>query len=160
MVFAIRVEDPFDVTVQRSHHPIRANIVGPPRSATRIKASIAACHSGNLASFLGNVVTWVAASLRVTILRPSERAIGSSNSRAQPRSLMAPALLVELGLEAFGHPRLVAVGRFVAPWAGPCRRTTLAVKASAGALHRPSRYPRRGCLYRHLRAFRLERLRS
>jgi len=28
--------------------PIRANIVGPPDVATRIKASIAACHSAAL----------------------------------------------------------------------------------------------------------------
>jgi hypothetical protein len=36
--------------------PIRANIVGPFRSATSISASIAACHSGSAASFSGSPV--------------------------------------------------------------------------------------------------------
>jgi hypothetical protein len=36
--------------------PIRANIVGPFRSATRISASIAACHSGASCSALRSLV--------------------------------------------------------------------------------------------------------
>jgi hypothetical protein len=36
--------------------PMRANIVGPPDVATRIKASIAACHSAALCSALGSLV--------------------------------------------------------------------------------------------------------
>jgi hypothetical protein len=36
--------------------PIRANIVDPPGVATRIKASIAACHSGAVCSALGSLV--------------------------------------------------------------------------------------------------------
>ena len=42
--------------------PIRANMVGPPRSATSMSASIAACHSGRSDSFFGRLVMWVAAS--------------------------------------------------------------------------------------------------
>jgi hypothetical protein len=36
--------------------PIRANIVGPPLSATRISASMAACHSGAESSAFGSFV--------------------------------------------------------------------------------------------------------
>jgi hypothetical protein len=36
--------------------PIRANIVGPPSVATRIKASIAACHSAAVCSDFGSLV--------------------------------------------------------------------------------------------------------
>jgi hypothetical protein len=36
--------------------PIRANMVGPPRSATSMSASIAACHSGCADSFSGSPV--------------------------------------------------------------------------------------------------------
>jgi len=36
--------------------PIRANIVGPPDVATRIKASIAACHSAASCSAFGSLV--------------------------------------------------------------------------------------------------------
>jgi hypothetical protein len=40
MVLALGIKDPFDVTT-----PILANIVGPPVSAMRMSASMAACHS-------------------------------------------------------------------------------------------------------------------
>jgi hypothetical protein len=36
--------------------PIRANIVGPPDVATRINASIAACHSAASCSAFGSFV--------------------------------------------------------------------------------------------------------
>jgi hypothetical protein len=36
--------------------PIRANIVGPPLSATSISALIAVCHSGDALSLFGNAV--------------------------------------------------------------------------------------------------------
>jgi hypothetical protein len=36
--------------------PIRANIIGPPSVATRINASIAACHSGASCSALDSLV--------------------------------------------------------------------------------------------------------
>jgi hypothetical protein len=36
--------------------PIRASIVGPLRSATKIRASIAVCHSCAAASFFGSLV--------------------------------------------------------------------------------------------------------
>jgi len=36
--------------------PIRTNILGPPKSATRISASMAACHSGASCSALGSFV--------------------------------------------------------------------------------------------------------
>jgi hypothetical protein len=40
-VFAVRIEHPLDVAVQRPRMtPILANIVGPPDVATRIKASL------------------------------------------------------------------------------------------------------------------------
>jgi hypothetical protein len=42
--------------------PIRASIVGPPRSATRIMASIAACHSGASCSFFGSRAMYLPAS--------------------------------------------------------------------------------------------------
>jgi hypothetical protein len=45
MLFAGRVEHPLDVAVRGSHDTDAPNIVGPPGVATRIKASIAACHS-------------------------------------------------------------------------------------------------------------------
>jgi len=48
-LFAIGIEHPLNVTVQRPHDaeaPARGSIVGPPVSATRISASMAACHSG------------------------------------------------------------------------------------------------------------------
>jgi hypothetical protein len=50
--------------------PIRANMVGPPRSATSMSASIAACHSGRSDSFFGRLVMWVVASCSVSSLRP------------------------------------------------------------------------------------------
>jgi len=43
--WADRVVDALRLPEPSSPHPIQANIVGPPRSATRIRASIAACHS-------------------------------------------------------------------------------------------------------------------
>jgi len=49
--------------------PIRASIVGPPDVATRIKACIAACHSGASCSALGSLVMKVPASF-VTSSRP------------------------------------------------------------------------------------------
>src|SRR5881275_2674462 len=39
--------------------PIRANIVGPPDVATRIKASIAACHSAAWCSAFGSLVMYL-----------------------------------------------------------------------------------------------------
>jgi hypothetical protein len=54
LVLARRIEHPLDVTVKRP--PMRANIVGPPTVATRINASIAACHSGAVCLALGSLV--------------------------------------------------------------------------------------------------------
>jgi hypothetical protein len=73
--------------------PMRANIVGPPDSATGISASIAACHSAVSASFLGSLVASVAASSNVTSLRPSGSTIASSKRRLQDRLNLAPMLL-------------------------------------------------------------------
>jgi hypothetical protein len=73
--------------------PIRANMVGPPRSATSMSASIAACHSGSAASFFGRPVTYVAASRSVRSFSPSGRTIGSSNSRDHPSERGASQLL-------------------------------------------------------------------
>jgi hypothetical protein len=46
----IGIEYALNVSVQRSHAPMRANIVGPPSVATSIKASMAACHSAAVCS--------------------------------------------------------------------------------------------------------------
>jgi hypothetical protein len=46
LVLPRRVEHTFNAAVQALMTPIRANIVGPPNSATSIRPSIAACHSG------------------------------------------------------------------------------------------------------------------
>ena len=62
--------------------PMRANIAGPPRSATTIKASIAACHSGAAWTAFGSLVMKSPASRKVRRVRPSGRAIGSSKRRA------------------------------------------------------------------------------
>jgi hypothetical protein len=66
--------------------PMRANIVGPPNVATRIKTSIAVCHSAASCSAFGSLVIWVPASSSVTSWRPRGNGIGSSNDRFQPRS--------------------------------------------------------------------------
>jgi hypothetical protein len=66
--------------------PIRANIVGPPDVATRIKASMAACHSAASCSAFLSFVMYLPASSRVARLRPRGSGIGSSNRRFQPRS--------------------------------------------------------------------------
>jgi hypothetical protein len=50
--------------------PIRANIVGPPCSATSNSAFIAGCHSGASCSALGSLVMYSAASLNVSSARP------------------------------------------------------------------------------------------
>ncbi len=50
--------------------PMRANIVGPPNSATSISASIAACHSGDAASCFGSAMMYAAASLSVASVFP------------------------------------------------------------------------------------------
>src|SRR5437660_12251731 len=66
--------------------PIRANIVGPPDVATRIKASIAACHSAAWCSAFGSLVMYLPGSASVTSWRPRGNGIGSSKRRFQPRS--------------------------------------------------------------------------
>jgi hypothetical protein len=72
-----------------SSAPMRASIVGPPFVATRIKASIAACHSGASWPAFGSLP----ASSSVTSSRPRGRGIGSSNARFQPRSGTSPPFL-------------------------------------------------------------------
>jgi len=64
--------------------PMRANIVGPFRSATRMRASIAACHSGASCSALGSLVMYSAASRRVASGLLFGGRTGSSNFLAQP----------------------------------------------------------------------------
>src|SRR5258707_4159279 len=66
--------------------PMRENIVGPPDVATRIKASIAACHSAASCSDFGSFVMYLPASSRVTSWRPRGKGIDSSKRRCQPRS--------------------------------------------------------------------------
>jgi hypothetical protein len=126
--------------------PIRANIVGPPDVATKIRASIAACHSAASCSAFGSFVMKLPASSSVTRWRPPGSGIGSSNDRFQPRPLMAPTLLVELGSEAFGQPRYFVLFRLVTPRAGRpggrrrCRRVRLPT-ADRDGFHKPSRSP-------------------
>jgi hypothetical protein len=73
--------------------PMRASIVGPPRTA-RSNASIAVCHSVAACSALGNFAMYSPASLSVTSSRLLPRGprggtvIGSSNFLCQPRTLM------------------------------------------------------------------------
>src|SRR5258708_4320891 len=64
--------------------PIRANIVGPPSVATRIRASVAVCDSSASCSALGSFVMYSAASRSVMSWRPRAGGIGSSNGRFQP----------------------------------------------------------------------------
>src|SRR5258707_2242004 len=64
--------------------PTRASIVGPPDVATRIKASIAACHSAASCSAFGSLVMYLPASSRVTRRRPRGNGIGSLNGRFRP----------------------------------------------------------------------------
>jgi hypothetical protein len=57
-IFAIGIEHPLDVTVQRFSAfmtPIHAITVGPLRD-TSISTSIAACHSGREDSFFGRLM--------------------------------------------------------------------------------------------------------
>src|SRR5258705_13616120 len=65
---------------------MRANVVGPPDVATRINASIAACHSAAPCSAFGSFVMYVPASCSVTSWRPRGNGIGSSKRRFHPRS--------------------------------------------------------------------------
>jgi hypothetical protein len=50
-IFALGIEDPFDVTVQRLHDPDPRHHRGPAAAA-----SIAVCHSGKSDSFFGSFV--------------------------------------------------------------------------------------------------------
>ncbi len=56
VVFPVRIKHALDMTVNARMTPMRANIVGPPDVATRIKASIAACHSAASCSVFGSFV--------------------------------------------------------------------------------------------------------
>jgi hypothetical protein len=56
--------------------PMRANIVGPPRSATRIKASIAACPCAAVWTFFGSPMMYLPASRR------TQRAAAGQDDRA------------------------------------------------------------------------------
>ncbi len=129
--------------------PMRANIVGPPDVATRISASMAACHSAASCSAFGSLVIYLPASSRVTSWPPRGNRIGSSNRRCQPRLLMAPALLVELDFRALRHPRRHIVVNRVAlrtrssGRAHSCRRARLPT-VGQGDSHTPNRSPHKG----------------
>jgi hypothetical protein len=62
---------------------------------------------------------------------PSGSGIGSSNSRAQPRSLMAPALLIELDKHTLRQPRRFRSLRRIAPGT---RRTCATARAGVVAI--------------------------
>jgi hypothetical protein len=66
--------------------PMRANIVGPLRSATSMSSSMATCHSGNSASALGRLVMWSA-------VAKGDQA-PTSGQRDRLVELAAPAYLV------------------------------------------------------------------
>jgi hypothetical protein len=87
-VFPIGIELALDVAVQRSHNADPREHRGPPDVATRISASIAACHSGASCSAFGSFVMYLPASSSVTSWRPRGSVIGSSKGRFQPRSAM------------------------------------------------------------------------
>jgi hypothetical protein len=117
MLFAIGIENPFDVTVQCPHD---ANPRKHRRSAVafgdQIKVSTAVCHPSICCSAFGSFWIYLAASSRVTIWRPRGSGIGSSNLRFQPRSLMTPTLLVEFGPKTLWWPRRRIIVARVAPW--------------------------------------------
>jgi hypothetical protein len=54
VVFPSRIEHPLDAAIQRSHDADPRKHVGPPDVATRISASIAACHPGASCSAFGS----------------------------------------------------------------------------------------------------------
>ncbi len=66
--------------------PMRANSVGPPDVATRINASVAACHSLASCSAFGSCVMYRPASSSVTSWCPHGNGIGSSKGRRHPVS--------------------------------------------------------------------------
>jgi hypothetical protein len=71
--------------------PIRAIIVGPSSSTTSISASIAACHSGVAASFLGSAVMKPAASRKVTsFARPATRSARQTRGSSLMKVLTFP----------------------------------------------------------------------
>ena len=128
--------------------PMRAIIVGPPLlSATRIKTSTAVCHSSICCSAFGSFWIYLAASSRVTSWRPRGSGIGSSNLRVQPRSLMTPPLLVELGSKALRRSWRHVLVTWIAPRTRSrrqrhrCRRARLP-KVYPGALRKPNPCPR------------------
>jgi hypothetical protein len=93
---------------------MRACIIKSRPSAASVTHVAAVRTFGCECSEFGTVLLryWMA-SRKVRIFRPSGRSIGASNSLAQPRSLMAPAVLVEHGFKALRHwqamARLVAI---------------------------------------------------
>ena len=82
---ALGIENALYLAIERSHDPDAREHLGPPSSATSIRASIAACHSGPAASFFGNAMMYAAASFSVLSVLPFGIGIGSSKGRDQPR---------------------------------------------------------------------------
>jgi hypothetical protein len=64
MVFPLRIKHTLNVAVQRPHDTAARNMVGPPDVLTRIKASVAACHSWASCSAPGSFVMLVAGILK------------------------------------------------------------------------------------------------
>jgi hypothetical protein len=69
--------------------PMRANIIGPPSVATRIKASIADCHSVVMCSAFGSLVICVPASCSVTSWRPRRDQLRELLHQRYPRAGLA-----------------------------------------------------------------------
>ena len=98
-------------------------------------------------SAFGSFWIYLAASSRVTSWRPRGSGIGSSNLRVQPRSLMTPPLLVELGSKALRRSWRHVLVTWIAPRTRSrrqrhrCRRARLP-KVYPGALRKPNPCPR------------------
>jgi len=84
--FTLRIEQALNVSVQCSHDADPRKHCRPPDVATRISASIAACHSLASCSAFGSRVMQLPASSRVTNWRPRGNGIGSSKGVIHPIS--------------------------------------------------------------------------
>jgi hypothetical protein len=86
MVLTRRIEHPLDMTVQRPHDADARKHRRTAQRRTRIKASIAVCHSAASCSAFGSFVMYLPTSSRVTRRRLRGNGIGSSKRRFHPRS--------------------------------------------------------------------------
>jgi len=78
--------------------PMRAIMVGPPRLATNISASIAACHSGSSASALASSVDVIRRVAQASQLAAARRC--ASRPRGMPSSLSAASQARSIAITA------------------------------------------------------------